>query len=124
MYYNLTKVDLSQRITIPYLFSLLGVDPFSIHSSFYNTLLKPKDSSINRMNEILIELNVSKDTIKNILNVYQKLQPIFEYIGNNIDIIKDDKFINGLTEIFKVQNINITQNTIKDINGLLLYNNH
>lgn len=56
-YFELSEVDLSQRVLLPIFFKLVGVDAFAIPSTFFNGLLKPKDASVQRLNEILVEDN-------------------------------------------------------------------
>lgn len=43
-YYNLTEIDLAQRILLPSLFKMVGIEAFDLPYTFFNALLKPKDA--------------------------------------------------------------------------------
>lgn len=55
LYYELSEVDLGQRVLLPKLFELAGVDAWELPFDFFNGLLKPKDANVERLNEILIK---------------------------------------------------------------------
>ena len=68
-YYTLTEVDLSQRIILIDLFKLFGIDMYSLPGGFFNALLKPKDSNLERLHEVLVEEKYAN--VENVIKVFK-----------------------------------------------------
>lgn len=58
-YYKLSEIDLAQRVVLPSLFKLEGIDAFEVPYNLFNALLKPKDANVQRLIEILAQSNIS-----------------------------------------------------------------
>lgn len=113
LYYELSEVDLGQRVLLPKLFELAGVDAWELPFDFFNGLLKPKDANVERLNEILIkDCRWMQEDATPIVEAYKKIQPVLEVVGNNILKYEAASFRKLLVEALKKQKLDSSENTV------------
>lgn len=122
-YYELSEIDLSQRLLIPTLFKLVGVDAFSLPYTFYNGLLKPKDADVARLEEILVKDNQweQSEALK-IVRAYEQIQPALQLIGDSVISFNESKFKTDLQSVFQTQNLTVDAATLDTIIELVKFN--
>lgn len=102
LYYELSEIDLSQRALLPKLFELAGVTAWDLPYAFFNGLLKPKDASIDRLNELLVVDNRwAQEEATPVIEAYKRIRPILQLVGDSVLSYEAKSFRQSLTDLLK-----------------------
>lgn len=83
-YYRLSEIDLSQRLVLPSLLRMMRYDAFELPYEFFNGLLKPKDASLSRLQEILRDNQMEENAVQQLIHTFSIIQPVLHLIGNSV----------------------------------------